>query len=57
MASKKEPKEASKARRKLTLNKQTLKDLTPPERQAKAVRGGGSGANSCLPTVCNAAKK
>ena len=40
MGSKKEPKEASKPRRKLALNKQTVKDLTPREPQAKAVRGG-----------------
>ena len=56
MPSKKEPKEASKARRKLTLNKQTLKDLTPPERQAKAVRGGTQCSASLDVRYCTAKK-
>lgn len=47
MASKKAPKNSSRARQKPALRKETLKDLTPQDRQTKAVKGGFGMSATC----------
>ena len=48
MRSKKVTNDKDKARKKLKLNKETLKDLTPSARQGNAVKGGRSSSSGSL---------
>ena len=47
MTSKKVTNDKDKVRKKLTLNKETLKDLTPSARQGNAVKGGAYTYATC----------
>ena len=41
-----------KTRRKLTLSKETIRDLTPTKDKDAAVRGGRADGNTLPPTFC-----